>query len=139
MDIFSAFPTISNHLVDILFRELCALILKVGHFISMEVIEACATFLELHMRLAIYLVKNGFPALLKVPEFILAVGRRQFYQNNSCKVELLYHPFGNGIGNQDGFQQWIETLKEGDLIDAVKFCRHDLRAIWSKATLIEIK
>ena len=124
--------------MDHVFKDLSHLILKVGLFPNQDVLESTGRFMELHLLLTMRVIHKGFTSFIKIPEHILASGRRQFYMSNNAKCDPYYHPFGDKFGDFTAFQAWVEKIEVGDEIDAVKFCKHENRAIWSRATVSEI-
>lgn len=125
--------------MDHFLKDLAALILKVAIFPNADVLENTAMFLELYMCLCLRVVKKGFYAHMKMPDQILASAKRQFYtNNNSGKAEPLYYPFGHKMEDLAEYAAWSETLKVGDIVDAVKHCAKETKAIWSRAEVIEI-
>ena len=118
-------------------RDLTHLILKVGLFPNASVLEATALFLELHLLLTLRVVQGGYPSYLRIPEYILATGRRQFFSSNSTKVDQQWYPFGDHLGDHSAFSVWAAKLQAGDIIDAAKYCKHENRAIWSRARVLE--
>ena len=138
MDVFSKYSLVSNHLMDHTFKDLTHMILRVGIFPTFEVMDSCARYLELHMLIAMKVIHKGYVTFIRMVEHILASSKRQFYDSSGSRVEPEYFPFGEKFGNPIEYQAWASTLKVGDEVDAVKFCKHDSKGIWSRATVKEI-
>ena len=136
--VFNQFKEFSNFLLDTSLRDINYLIFKVSIFPNASVLEGTALFLELHLLLTLRVVQRGYSSYLKYPEYILSSSRRQFYNSNSSKVDQLWYPFGDHLGEHADFSAWVKTLQVGDKIDAVKYCKHEHRAIWSRATILEV-
>jgi hypothetical protein len=138
MEVFNQLPDLSNYLMDHVFKDLCQLILRVGLFPTAEVLECTAKFLELHLQVCLRVVQRGYTSFLKVPEQILANGKKQYYSSNNSKCDPIYFPFGDKLGDHTEFYKWAGKLKVGDQLDAVKFCKKDTVAIWSRAIVVEV-
>ena len=138
MEVFTQFPLISDYLMEHVFRDLCLLILKVGLFPAPEVLEATSRFLELYMRIVMRVMKKGYWNFIKIPDHILASGKKQFYTSNVAKCDPSFFPFGDKLGSHSEYEEWSSKLAEGCKIDAVKFCKNEARAIWSRAVILEV-
>lgn len=138
MDIFSRYSIIGNHLMDHTFKDLTQMILRVGIFPTFEVMDSCSRYLELHMLIALKVIHKGYVTFIRMVEHILASSKRQFFDSSGSRVEPEYFPFGEKLGNPIEYQAWASTLKVGDEVDAVKFCKHDTRGIWSRAIIKDI-
>lgn len=139
MEMFNLYSDISNYLMDHFFKDLATLILKVAIFPNVDVMENTALFLELYMCLCLRVVKKGFYVFMRMPDQILASGKRQFYtNNNAAKAEPHFYPFGHKMEDLSEYSAWSEQLKVGDLVDAVKYCPKETKAIWSRAQVVEI-
>ena len=137
-EVFSRFPLISDYLMEHVFRDLCLLILKVGLFPGAEVLECTSRFLELYMRIVMRVLQKGYWHFVKIPDHILATGKKQFYTSNVAKCDPCFFPFGDKLGDHSQYEEWYSKLAEGDKIDAVKFCKNETRAIWSRAVVLEL-
>lgn len=138
MEVFNQFPLISDYLMEHVFRDLCLLILKVGLFPGSEVLECTSRFLELYMKIVMRVIQKGYWNFIKIPDHILATGKKQFYTSNIAKCDPCFFPFGEKLGNHSQYEEWFAKLAEGDKIDAVKFCKNETRAIWSRAVILEL-
>ena len=136
MELFIQLPDLSQYLMDHVFKDLAHLIFKVSLFPTAEVLECTGRFLELHLLICLRVVKRGYSNFLRIPEHILAFGRRQYYTTNNSKCDPTYFPFGDKLGDDKAYLQWVSTLKVGQEVDAVKFCKKDTIAIWSRAVLM---
>lgn len=125
--------------MDHMFRDLCLLILKVGLYPGVEVLECTAKFLDLFLKISMRLMKSGFLNFIKIAEHIIATGKRQYYTSNTAKCDPSYYPFGDKLGDHKEYEAWAQKLVVGSKIDAVKFCKNETRAIWSRAVILEIK
>lgn len=137
MSIFNTYVEFSNYLMDHTLKDLSQLILKVGLFPTQEVLECTAKYLELHMQICLRVVKRGYTSFIRQIEYILASGRRQFFLSNNSKCDPYHYPFGDKLASSFDLYAWVAGLKPGDLIDAAKFCKHETRAIWSRAKVVE--
>jgi hypothetical protein len=138
MTIFNKFVEFSNYLMDHTLKDLSNLILKVGLFPTQEVLECTGKYLELHMQVCLKVVQRGYLGFLRPVEHILASGRRQFFLSNNSKCDPYHFPFGDKLTSNVDHQDWVAHLQVGDHVDAAKFCKHESRAIWSRATVVEI-
>ena len=139
MSIFNKFADISNCLMDVIFKDLSGLILKVGLFPTQEVLESTAKFLELHMQICMKVIHRGYSTFMKTVEHTLASGKRNFFLSNNSKCDPYMYPFGDKLANNFDHQAWVHNLQIGEEVDAVKFCKNECRAIWSRATVTEIE
>lgn len=48
-------------------------------------------------------------------------------------------PFGDRVSVDDTFDEFLASLKVGDLIDAVKSISADTKHIWSRAVVTDLK
>lgn len=138
MSIFNRFVEFSNYLMDHTFKDLSHLILKVGLFPTQEVLECTAKFLELHMQICMRVIQRGYVTFIRNVEHTLASGRRQFFLSNNSKCDPYLFPFGDKLGDDNEYKSWVSQLQVGDQVDAAKYCKHESRAIWSRATITEI-
>jgi hypothetical protein len=119
-------------------KDLTVFVMRIGVFPNVEVLETIAKYLEMHLVLQLKMIPLGYPHFIKTIEYLLCSSKRQFYASNNARVDTLNYPFGYGLGDNTEFYKWVETLHTGQEIDAVKFCKNESKAIWSRATIIDV-
>jgi hypothetical protein len=138
VEIIKAFPDFCSFLMDGFFPELSGMIYKAGMFPTPAVLSYTAKYLELHMLLSLRAFKAGYLSSIKAIEAILSPDK-SYYISNNAKTDPHVNPFGDGLGVDSDFDNFIAGLKEGDNIDAVKACQGDSKLIWSRAVVTDVK
>lgn len=138
MDIFAVLPEFSNFLIENFFPDVTALIFRAGMFPNQSVLGYTAKYLELYMMLAMKLYREGLPLMIRAVDQVLSPDK-SYYIGNNARVDPLAQPFGDQLVDEEESQHFYQSLKSGDLVDAVKSSNNDSKMIWSRAVVTEIK
>jgi hypothetical protein len=142
MEIFKEMPEIINYLIDNFFPDLTDLIFKAGMFPNITVLGYTVKFLELYMLISVEAFKQSYPYNIKAVDTILCPEKPYFATGTSAgnvKHDAAFCPFGEGLGVDEDFEEFIDGLKEGDMVDAVKSSQGDTKQIWSRGIVTDAK
>lgn len=142
IEIFKEMPEIINYLIDSFFPDLTDLIFKAGMFPNITVLDYTVRFLELYMLISVEAFKQSYPYNIKAVDTILCPEKPYFATGTSTgntKHDVAYCPFGDGLGVDPDFEDFVEGLKEGDMVDAVKSSQGDTKMIWSRGIVTDVK
>jgi hypothetical protein len=114
------------------------MIYKAGMFPTPAVLSYTAKYLELHLLLSIRAFHSGFLGSIKAIEAILSPDK-SYYISNNAKCDPHVNPFGDGLGVDADYEDFVNGLNAGDHIDAVKACQGDTKMIWSRAVVTDVK
>lgn len=124
--------------MDGFFIELSSMIYKAGMFPTPAVLSYTAKYLELHLMLSLRAFKSGFLGSIRAIEAILSPDK-SYYISNNAKCDPHCNPFGDGLGVEADYEDFVNSLKEGDYVDAVKSCQGETKMIWSRAVVTDVK
>jgi CTP:phosphocholine cytidylyltransferase-like protein len=127
--------------MDSFFPELAALIFKAGVFPNATVLVYTANFLELYVLVSLAAIKEGFPFNIRAVDQVLTPEKTCYYSNNNMRVNEYAAPFGENLCVDSNYDDWAESLKVGDKVDAIKAqsALTDAKMIWSRGVVTGVR